>query len=188
MSKVNTNNFEKGSFIIFREEICQIVDFQHVNPGKGSAFVRTRLKNIKNGKVLEFTFKAGEDVEGVTVNTAEMQYLYKEGSDFIFMNQETFEQIGLDENVVGEMANYMKEGESYPIMMHEGGAVGIRFPKKVVLAVTEASEAVRGDTATSAKKTVTLETGVQVLVPMFVKQGDRIVVNTETGDYVEREG
>lgn len=188
MSKINTNNFEKGIFIVFRGEICQLADFQHVNPGKGSAFVRARLKNIKTGKVLDFTFKAGEDVEGVTVSTSDMQYLYKEGNNFIFMNNETFEQVGLDENIVGDSVKYIKEGESYPVMINEGNAVGIRFPKKVSLLVTEASEAVRGDTATSARKTVTLETGVQASVPMFIKQGDKIVINTETGDYVEREG
>lgn len=187
MPKTNTNNFEKGMFIEFRGDICQIADFQHVNPGKGSAFVRTRLKNIQTGKVLDFTFKAGEEVEGVTVNTEEMQYLYKDGENYMFMNNQTFEQISMDGSLLGDSANFLKEGESYPIMVHEGKAVGIRFPKKVALIVSEAADAVKGDTATNARKTVILETGVQVSVPQFIKKGDKIVINTETWEYVERE-
>lgn len=186
MPRISTNDFEKGGFVEFRGDICQIVEFQHVNPGKGSAFVRTRLKNIQTGKVLDFTFKSGEEVEGLTVNTEEMQYLYEEGENLMFMNNQTFEQISMDKDILGDSADYLKEGESYPIMVHEGRAVGVRFPKKVALLVSEAADAVKGDTATNARKTVILETGVSVSVPQFIKAGDKIMVNTETGEYVER--
>lgn len=186
MSKITTADFQKGIFIEFKGEPNQILEFQHVNPGKGSAFIRTKLKNIKTGKVQEFTYKSGETVEEIPVNVREMQYLYKAGEDFIFMNKFTYEQMNMPKSILGNFEKFIKEGEIYQILIHEDNPIGMRFPKKVRLQVIEAEEAIKGNTTTSAKKTVILETGVQILAPLFIKKGDLIAINPETGEYLER--
>lgn len=186
MAKISTGDFTKGTFIEFKGEPFQIVEFQFYNPGKGSAVVRTRLKNIKTTRVLDFTFKSGETVEEIPVETIEMQYLYKAGEEFVFMNQTTFEQINLKKETIGNLSNFLKEGDIIQIMLHEGEAVSIRVPKKVRLKVTEAEEGARGDTVGAAKKNVKVETGATILVPIFIKEGDVISIDPETGEYVER--
>jgi elongation factor P len=187
MSKITTADFQKGIFIIFKDEPNQIVGFQHVNPGKGSAFIRTKLKSLKSGRVQEFTYKSGETVEEYPVYIKEMQFLYKDGLNLVFMDQESFEQVNLAESLVGNIAKYIKPGDVYQIMTHEGIALGMRVPKKVRLVVTEADEGVKGNTVTGAKKIVQAETGVKVAVPLFIKKGDVISVDPETGEYVARE-
>lgn len=186
MAKITTSNFQKGIFIEFRGQPCQIVRFQHVNPGKGSAFVRTKLKNLKTGKVCEFTYKSGEAVEELLIEVHEMQYLYRDNDNFFFMDKLTFEQVSLKKEIIDSFASYIKEGESYQIFTHDKKALGIRPPKKVKLLVTEAEEAVKGNTAMGAKKTVELETGIKTNVPLFIKKGDLIALNPETGEYLER--
>lgn len=186
MSKISTGDFQKGMFIEFRGEPHQIVDFEFYNPGKGSAVVRTKLKNLKNQKVLDFTFKSGETVEEVSVEVREMQYLYKTGDSYIFMNPVTFDQINLSIDKLHGFHKFIKEGETYQIILHDGRPLAIRYPKKVKLLVREAEEAVKGNTVSAAKKTVLVETGVKVNVPLFIKEGDMIVVDSETGEYVER--
>lgn len=162
------------------------MDFQFVNPGKGSAFVKTKLKNIKNGRIKEFTYKSGEAVEEIPVDVREMQYLYKSGDDFIFMNQKTFEQTSVNKNITGTFSSYLKEGEIYQILLDKGQAIGLRLPKRVNLKVIESTEAVKGNTATAARKTVTLEGGLKISVPLFIKEGDMVAIDVESGQYLER--
>lgn len=186
MSQVSTSGFQKGMFILFRGEINQIVSFQHVNPGKGSAFIRTKLRNLKTGNSIEFTYKSGEQVDQVSVFVKELQYLYKDGSNFVFMDNSSYEQISLGDSLVGDFGKFLKEGEICQVYMHEDKGLGIKVPKKVKLRVTEADEAVKGNTVSGAKKTVLLETGIKITVPLFIKTGDIISIDPESGEYVER--
>ena len=188
MSQATTADFYKGMFIEFKNEPHQIVEFQHVNPGKGSAFVRTRVKNIKTGRVQEFTYKSGENVEELPINTIEMQYLYKEADTYHFMNNRTYEQTELPKSVLGDYTKLLKENEIYQILMMEDEAVGIRFPKKVRLKIIDTTDrAAKGNTASgNATKEAILETGLSVQVPLFIKNGDTIALDTETLSYVER--
>jgi elongation factor P len=187
MSKITTADFQKGMFIEFKNEPHQIIEFQHVNPGKGSAFVRTKLKAVKTGKVQEFTYKSGEDAEEVPINVREMQYLYKTDTDCVFMDNQSYEQLSLKKELAGNYVNFLKEGDTYQILVfNEVEPLGMRFPKKVRLLVTEAEDAVAGDTATSARKPVTVETGVQINVPLFIKKGDTIAIDPDTSAYLER--
>lgn len=186
MSNTSTANFFKGMFIVFKDEPHQILEFQHVNPGKGSAFVRTKLKSLKTAKVQEFTYKAGDSVEELPVKTHEMQYLYPEGDSYVFMDNFTYDQVNVPEKLLGDFVKYLKPNDTYQVLLHEAEAVGIRFPKKVRLLVTEADEEVRGNTVTGATKTVVVETGAKVTVPLFIKEGEIIAIDPETGSYVER--
>lgn len=186
MGTITTADFKKGIFIEFKNEPHQIIETQHVNPGKGSAFVRTRLKSIKTGRVQEFTYKSGESVEELLVETREMQYLYKEGDSYLFMDNQTYEQYTVPETILGDFVRFLKPNDIYQIMIYEEQAIGMRLPKKVRLLVTEAHDAARGDTVGGAQKMVTVETGAEVAVPIFIKQGEVIAVDPETGTYVER--
>jgi elongation factor P len=186
MTRITTSDFRKGGFILYKDEPHQIIEFQHVNPGKGSAFVRTRLKSIKSGRVQEFTYKAGDEVEELPVETHEMQYLYEEGEQYIFMDNFSYEQFGVEKGLIGDFAKYMKPNDTYQILVWGEDAIGVRLPKKVRLLVKEADEGARGNTATGATKTVILETGAVVSVPLFIKQGDVIAVDPETNSYLER--
>lgn len=187
MSTISTADFKKGIFVTFKNEPYQIMEFQHVNPGKGSAFVRTRLKSLKTGKVQEFTYKSGESVEELPVETHEMQYLYPEGDGYVFMDNRTYDQVTVPKLLIGDFVRFMKENDTYQILIHEEDAVGVRLPKKVRLMVIEANEGgARGNTVGGALKAVTLETGAEVNVPLFIKQGEMIAIDPETGSYVER--
>lgn len=186
MSKTTTADFQKGMFIEFRGEPNQIVEFQFVNPGKGSAFVRTKLKNVKTGKVLEFTYKSGESVEELPVNVREMQYLYKTDNQMTFMDNQSFEQMNIDKNIIGNFSHFIKEGDIFQIFVYDDQAIGMRYPKKVRLMVTDSDEGAKGNTVMGAKKMVTVETGVSVAVPLFIKKGDTIAIDPETGEYLER--
>ena len=186
MTAITTADFKKGIFVEFKDETHQIVEFQHVNPGKGSAFVRTKLKSLKSGRVQEFTYKAVDAVTEIPVETHEMQYLYKEGEGFVFMDNQTYEQYTLSAVIIGDFSLFVKPNDTYQVLVHEDEAIGIRFPKKVRLLVFEADDGARGNTATSATKTVKLETGLVVSVPLFIRQGDLVAVDPETGSYLER--
>jgi len=187
MSKITTSDFQKGKFIEFKNEPCQIVEYQFVNPGKGSAFVRTKLKNLKSGRVQEFTYKSGEVVEEIPVSAKEMQFLYKQNEELIFMDPRTFEQVSLPLSYIGSFSKFIKEGDIYQVLVYDGQALGMRYPQKVRLKIIEADEGAKGDTVMGAKKIVTLETNVKVAVPLFVKQGETIIVDSDTGEYVGRE-
>lgn len=167
-------------------ELFTIVEFQHVKPGKGSAFVRTRLKNVRSGAVLERTFRSGDKVEEVRVEKREMQYLYREGDFYYFMDLETYDQVGVPQEVVGKATELLKENERAFALTALGKVIGIELPNFVNLRVVHTEPGVRGDTATGAVKPATLETGAQVLVPLFINQGDLLKIDTRTGEYVER--
>jgi len=186
MATITTTNFRKGNFIEFKGEPHQIVEFQHVNPGKGSAFVRTRLKSLKSGKVQEFTYKSGESIVEVPVETHEMQYLYKEGDNYVFMHNRTYDQYAVPGSLLNHFVHYLKSNDTYQVLVHGDTVVGLRFPKKVYLKVKEADEGTKGNTATSATKTVQMETGLVVTTPLFIKKGDTIALDPETGSYLER--
>jgi len=186
MSTITTADFAKGIFIEFKNEPHQITDLTFVNPGKGSAFVRTRLKSLKTGKVQEFTYKSGESVTEIPVATQEMQYLYKEGDSYIFMDNRTYEQFGISQTMLGNYVQYLKPNDTYQILVNGEEAVGLRFPKKVRLKVTEATEGAKGNTVSGAAKTVIVETGAIVTVPLFIKEGEVIAIDPETGAYLER--
>ena len=186
MSTITTADFKKGMFVKFKDEPHQIIETQHVNPGKGSAFVRTRLKSVKTGKVQDFTYKSGESAEELLVETREMQYLYKENDAYLFMDNQTYEQYSVPAGLLGDFVKFLKPNDIYQIMIYEEQAIGVRLPKKVRLMVTEAHDAARGDTVGGAMKMVTIETGADVAVPLFIKQGEIIAIDPETGTYVER--
>lgn len=183
----DTSDIKNGIFLDFKGAIHVVTDFQHVNPGKGSAFVRTKMKDIQTGKTLEHTFKSGETIEMVEMDRSTMQFLYKDGDSYNFMDTETYEQAAIGTEIIGDDGQYLKEGMEVTVTSLDGVPMTVILPKKVTLKVTEAAPAVKGDTASgNVKKEVTLETGMKIGVPIFVKQGDDIVVNTESGEYVER--
>ena len=183
----DTSAIKKDVFIMFNGNICVVTDFQHVNPGKGSAFVRTRLKNVSTGKVVEHTYKVGESIDVVDLDRSNMQYLYKDASGFNFMDNASYEQVAIPEEMLGDRGLMLKEGQEIMVLMHEGTPLSVDLPKKLTLKVTESAPGVKGDTASGrVTKEATLETGLKIAVPMFVKEGDMVIINTETGEYVER--
>lgn len=186
MTLISTSDFHKGIAIIFKGEPHIITECTFVNPGKGSAFTRTKLKNLKNSRVLEFTFKSGEKVEEAPIEIREMQYLYNDNKNYYFMNPKSFDQITLDKSTIGDFKKYIKEGEIYQLYIMEERAVALKPPLKIKLKVTEAEQGIKGNTVSGATKTVTLETGAKVNVPLFIKEGDIIAINPETGEYAER--
>ena len=181
-----TADLKKGLCIIFKGEPHVVVDKTFVSPGKGSAFFRTKLKNLKTGAVLEFTFKSGEKIEEAPLLTKEFQYLYNDGQNYFFMNPRTYEQISLPADDLGNFKNFVKEGDTYQIYTLEDQPVSIRAPQKVKLKVIEAEKSVKGNTVTGATKPVKVETGYVLQTLLFIKEGDLIIINTETGEYVER--
>lgn len=183
---VSTNDLRTGLTIEVDGEVYSVVDFQHVKPGKGSAFVRTKLKNIRTGSVVERTFRAGEKVNRAHMERKEMQYLYSEGDSFIFMDNETYDQLSLSSEQLGDNAKYLKENMNIHVLIYNGELMGIDLPNSVELKVVSAEPGVRGDTATGATKAATLETGLVIQVPLFVEEGDVVKVDTRTGEYLER--
>jgi len=183
---ISTNQFKNGMTIELDGTLFQIVEFQHVKPGKGGAFVRTKLRNFKTGGVVDKTFRAGEKVEQAMVSRRSMQYLYNDGSDYVFMDTETYEQISLPASFLQDETKFMKENMNVLIAMHEGQALGIELPTAVELEVTHTEPGVKGDTASGGTKPATLETGAVVQVPLFINVGDMIKVDTRTGDYITR--
>ena len=186
MTMISTQQFRRGMYILFQNEPHSIVDITFVSPGKGSAFYRTKLKNLFSGRVVEFTYKSGEKVEEVIVETHEAEYSYFDGSNYVFIEPRNFEQFSVPEEVMGDDKMYLKEGSLYRIKFYDEKAVGVTLPKSISGVVVEAENSVKGDTATTAMKQAILDSGIKVLVPLFVKVGDEIVVNTETGLYVSR--
>src|SRR5262245_22744876 len=156
------------------EGLMTVVEFQHVKPGKGGAFVRTKLKNFRTGAVLERTFRADEKVKHAVIDKREMQYLYLDGNALVFMDNESYEQLTIDAGDLGESVKYVKEGDTVVLAMHEGGVVGVDLPAAVELLVTQTEPGVQGDRVSGARKPATLETGVQVQVPLFVEVGERV--------------
>ncbi len=183
---VSAGDFRNGITIEMEGGIYQIIEFQHVKPGKGAAFVRTKLKNIKNGGVVEKSFRPTEKFENAHIDRKDMQYLYSDGGMYNFMDAETFDQIALSESQVGDTLKFVKENETVKILSHNNEVFAIEPPLFVELEVTETEPGVKGDTATGATKPATVETGANVLVPLFVNQGDIIQIDTRSGEYMKR--
>jgi len=183
---VSTNDLKNGMTLDLPEGLFSVVEFQHVKPGKGGAFVRTKLKNVRTGAVLERTYRADEKLEQAIIDKREMQYLYTEGTDYVFMDNTTFDQMQVPEAALGEAARYVKEGDSVILQLYNGAIVGVDLPAAVELEVTETEPGVQGDRVSGARKPATLETGHVVQVPLFVNAGDRVKVDTRTGEYLTR--
>ncbi|OHD71456.1 MAG: elongation factor P [Spirochaetes bacterium RBG_16_49_21] len=183
---ISTNDLRRGHVIKLEGELFSVVGQQHVKPGKGGAFVRTKLRNVRKGTVIDRTFRAGEKLEDVRLEKRPMQYLYGDGGSVVFMDTETYEQEQIPAEAIGDALKFIKEEDIVDIAMYEGEPVTIEPPLTVVLKVTYAEPGVRGDTATNVLKTVKVETGADVKVPLFVNEGDYIKINTETGEYLER--
>jgi len=183
---VTTNNFKNGMAIVYDNKMWIIVEFQHVKPGKGGAFVRTKLKEIKTGRVVEITFRAGEKLDDVRVETKHMQYLYKDGDTYHFMDNSTFEQLELSADFLGDSAKWLKENDDVEIMIAGGEMIGVEPPMFVELEVVETEPGFKGDTVQGGTKAATLETGAVVQVPMFVETGDKLKVDTRDGRYITR--
>ncbi len=181
-----TSEFRPGLTIRMDGNLWTVVEFQHVNPGNWRAFVRARLKSLKSGKVIETRFRAGESIDIVRIETKEYQYLYHDGSGYVFMDKETYDQISVAEEVIGERSSFLKETETVEIMFNGSDIVSLEVPITVELKVVETVPGVRGDTATGAQKPAKLETGATVNVPLFINEGDMIKIDTRTGDYIER--
>ncbi|MBQ5473835.1 MAG: elongation factor P [Lachnospiraceae bacterium] len=183
---ISAGDFRNGITIEYDNNIYQIIEFQHVKPGKGAAFVRTKLKNIKSGGVVEKTFRPTEKCPQARIDRKDMQYLYNDGDLYYFMDTETYEQIGLSNDQVGESLKFVKENEMVKICSHNGDVFSLEPPLFVELEITDTEPGVKGDTATGATKPATVETGAQVSVPLFVNQGDKIKIDTRTGEYLSR--
>ncbi len=183
---ISSNDFRTGVTIELDGGVWQVVDFQHVKPGKGSAFVRTKLKNIKTGAVVERTFNAGEKMPRAHLDQRAMQYLYESDGMFNFMDNETYEQISLSNEQLGDAMKFLKENMSIGVLFFQGTVIGIDLPNSVELEVVETDPGIRGDTATGGTKPAKLETGYVVKVPLFINIGDVLRIDTRTGDYIER--
>lgn len=184
--KINAGNLKKGEFVYYQGEIWQVQKAEFYSPGKGSALMKARIKHILTAKNVDYTYKSNEQVDTVEVESMEMQYLYKDTENLYFMNERTYNQYSLPLQVVGDVANFLKEGTKYFVYVHDEKPLNIRPPMGVHLKVIETEDSAKGDTVTGAKKQATVETGVIVMVPLFVKKGDIISVNPETGAYGER--
>ena len=183
---VTAGDFKNGLTIEFEGNIYQIIEFQHVKPGKGAAFVRTKIKNIKTGGVVEKTFRPTEKFENAQIDTKDMQYLYQDGDLYNFMDMETYDQIALSSDQIGDSLKFVKENEMVKMKSHMGVIFAVEPTMFVELEITECEPGVKGDTATGATKPCTVETGATLMVPLFVNQGDVIKIDTRTGEYLSR--
>lgn len=183
---ISVNDFRTGLTVAIEGDVWQVVEFQHVKPGKGAAFVRAKMKNLRSGTIIERTFRAGEKVPRARVEKKEMQYLYNDGADYVFMDMESYDQISLGKDQIGEGIKYLKEQMTIQILQYQGQTIGVELPNFVELTVVETEPGVKGDTATGATKQAVLETGATVQVPLFVNVGDVLRIDTRTGNYIER--
>ena len=183
---ISTADFKNGTVVVLDNELMEIVEFQHVKPGKGGAFVRTRFKNVLTGRVLDRTFRSGERLEEAELEQQIWQFLYRDGDHFHLMHPETYEQTVVGADVVGEGRNWMKENADVTLVFFRGKVIKVNVPIAVVLRIAKCDLWVQGDRATGGTKPATLETGVMVQVPLFLSEGDLIKVDTRTGGYIER--
>jgi elongation factor P len=181
-----TNDIKNGTIINLEGKLWQIVEFQHVKPGKGGAFVRTKMKNIMTGKVVEKTFNAGIKIDTTTVDRADMQYLYEDGQGYVFMDNNTYDQITLNPDVVGSAKDYLLDGMTATIATHDDEPLFVELPASVVLTVTFTEPGLQGDRSSGGTKPAKLETGLEVQVPLFINEGDKIKVDTRAGTYIAR--
>jgi elongation factor P len=183
---ISVNDFKTGLTIEVDGGIWRVLDFQHVKPGKGAAFVRSKLRNLRTGAIQEKTFRAGEKVAKAQIDNRRMQYLYASGDQHVFMDNESYEQIELPENSIEYELKFLKENMEVSIMMYQGETLGVELPNTVLLEVTETEPGIKGDTASGGTKPATVETGLVVQVPFFVNQGDHLIINTTDSSYVSR--
>lgn len=183
---ISVNDFRTGLTIEVDGEIWRVLDFQHVKPGKGAAFVRSKLRNLRTGAIQEKTFRAGEKVEKAQIDNRRMQYLYTSGDSHVFMDTENYEQVELPAKQIEYELNFLKENMEVQIIMFQGETLGVELPNTVELVVTETEPGIKGDTASGGSKPATLETGLVVQVPFFINVGDRLIINTTDGSYVSR--
>jgi elongation factor P len=183
---ISTNDLKNGMALDLPEGLVNVVEFQHVKPGKGGAFVRTKLKNVRTGAVIDRTFRADEKVALAVIDKREMQFLYREGSDYVFMDNESYEQLHVPSAGMGDAVHFLKEGDTAVLPMYKDEIVGVELPAAVELEVTVTEPGMQGDRVSGARKPATLETGLVVQVPLFVNVGDRVKVDTRTRDYLSR--
>jgi elongation factor P len=184
---VSTNDLKTGMTLDLGGQLWQVLEFQHHKPGKGQAVVRTKLRNVRTGAVQDRTFKADEKVGLAIVERREMQYLYRDGDALVLMDNQSFEQLVVPAEVAGDAARYLVEGATALVPMHDGNPIGLELPAAVALRVAKSDPGVKGDRVSGAMKPATLETGIVVQVPLFVEEGDRVKVDTRTGEYLTRE-
>lgn len=183
---ISVNDFKTGLTIEFDGGIWRVIDFQHVKPGKGAAFVRSKLKNLRTGAVQEKTFRAGEKVEKAQIDNRKMQYLYESGGNHVFMDTNNYEQVELPTEQIQEELKYLKENSECNLIMYGTETLGVDLPNTVELEVTQTEPGIRGDTSSGGSKPATMETGLVVNVPFFVNEGDHLIINTTDGSYVSR--
>ncbi len=183
---VSTNDLRNGMSLDLPEGLCTVVEFQHVKPGKGGAFVRTKLKNVRTGAVIERTYRADEKLEQAIIDKREMQFLYRDAGEYVFMDTQSYEQLSVPTGSLGDAANFLKEGDDAVVQFYGSEIVGIDLPAAVELTVAETEPGIQGDRVSGARKPATLETGLIVQVPLFVNPGEKIKVDTRTGDYLTR--
>ncbi|HEX4128181.1 MAG TPA: elongation factor P [Acidimicrobiales bacterium] len=183
---VSTNDLKNGMSLDLPEGLFSVVEFQHVKPGKGGAFVRTKLKNVRSGAVIERTYRADEKLEQAIIDKRDMQFLYRDGTDYVFMDTTSYEQMQVPPDALGDAPDYLKEGDAANVQMYNGEIVGVELPAAVELTVTETEPGMQGDRVSGARKPATLQTGHTVQVPLFVNIGDVIKVDTRSGEYLTR--
>lgn len=182
----STTDIKNGAVLKIDGNLWSVVEFQHVKPGKGGAFVRTKLRNVTSGKVVDRTFNAGAKIETATVDRSDYQYLYQDGDDYVFMDMKTYDQINVPATVVGDAANYMLESQTATIALHDGNPLYIELPASVVLEITYTEPGLQGDRSTGGTKPATVETGYEIQVPLFLETGTKVKVDTRTGEYLGR--
>ncbi|MDA1316487.1 MAG: elongation factor P [bacterium] len=179
-------NLKRGEFILYQNDIWQLLKTEFYSPGKGAALMRTKMRSVSSGKAMDYTYKSQEDVETVQVSSIEMQYLYKDAEHAFFMDQHTYEQISIPLDIIGDIIAFFKEGEAMFVYIYNDKPLSIRPPASVKLKIIQAEDAAKGDTVSNAKKEAIVETGAKVLVPLFIKVGETISINPETGEYTGR--
>ncbi|HMU80238.1 MAG TPA: elongation factor P [Microthrixaceae bacterium] len=186
MPQISTSDFKNGMTVDLDDGLFSLVEFQHVKPGKGGAFVRTTLKNVRNGSVVERTFRAGERMERAIIDKREMQLLYRDGDDYVFMDNSTYDQMNVPSATLGDVSNFLVDSSTALLQMYGDEIVGVEVPASVELTVAETEPGVQGDRVSGAKKPATLETGLVVQVPLFIEPAERIKVDTRTGEFISR--
>ncbi|MCH2419384.1 MAG: elongation factor P [Actinomycetota bacterium] len=186
MPTITTNDLKNGMTLELDRDLVQVVEFQHVKPGKGHAFVRTTLRNVRTGAVVDRTFRAGEKVERAMIDKRSMQFLYRDGADYVFMDDETYDQRNLAPAALGAAAQYLVEQATALILLFGEEVIGVELPAAVELVITETEPGVQGDRVSGARKPATLETGLVVQVPLFIESGERVKVDTRSGEYLSR--
>lgn len=186
MPTITTNDLKNGMTLELDRDLVQVVDFQHVKPGKGHAFVRTTLRNVRTGSVVDRTFRAGEKVQRAIIDKRSMQFLYRDGADYVLMDDQTYDQIQITPTTLGDATNYMVEQGTTLILMYGDEVIGVELPASVELVIAQTEPGIQGDRVSGARKPATLETGLIVQVPLFIENDERVKVDTRSGEYLSR--